>query len=167
MSQKKPGSKGSGTTKIAATSGDTAQFFYDTSMSAGGKGWIRLHQLLVAAEADPIVRAGPGSSELIAILVDLVADSVTARNAGRLLADLSSTTFSLYGKGGGRPPMEKAWSEWARRVEALKKNRPRLTSQERYEDVAFDWEREKNVKMKWTGIRDGISKLKKRVANRV
>lgn len=61
---------------------------YRQSMeTANGKGWTRLHELLVAAEQDPLIAASPGARAMVFCLQFLAgesADCFTAEEAFRL-----------------------------------------------------------------------------------
>lgn len=124
--------------------------------STEGRGWLQLHRLLLQAAEDPAVQQSTPTSEFVAVLVDFVGDAISARDAGEILSALHASVSALNGARGGRPTRRSRWEEWERRVEALKSSHPSMTPEERYDDVASEY-----PPIKWRGVRDGISKLKR------
>lgn len=61
--------------------------------------------------------------------------------------------------GGGRPTNASKAQRWRARYEQLRRTRPSLTAEERYEDIAQEWESAGNAPVSWRGIRNAISKL--------
>ena len=115
MTKKRPGPKGSGTTKAETTAGavatapvtseawrrfeEAARADYPDARSAllalcaadpRSLGWRRLEELLRAALADPLVRASP-AKDAAEVFLELVADATLANNADEVWDRLYST----------------------------------------------------------------------------
>lgn len=122
----------------------------------------RLYDLLNAACIDPVVVRSPVLQTYVHLVRELLMASAPGDRLEDILEPVGTLFSSMRGTAGGRPAVEDVWAEWRTRVERLKHKKPILTAQERYEEVAYDWEAERHVRTKWKAVRDGISELKKR-----
>jgi hypothetical protein len=56
------------------------QFVADHHDTPNGRGWLRLHELLRSAKADPEIASSPGALGFVAIMIELVSDAVSCTN---------------------------------------------------------------------------------------
>lgn len=129
-----------------------------------GRAHARFFEILNLACVDPLLIKSPALITLANILRDAISASEPGEPIEDILAPVEMLMASMRSRegGGGRPPAEVAWMEWQRRLEYKQKHRPTLTKRECYEDIAAEWVEEGRAKkLTWTGVRDGISDLKK------
>ena len=129
--------------------------------SPQGQAHARLYDILNNAAVDPLISRSDEHERLVQLILECIVQSDSDERLEDILRPLGTLFQEMRGKRGGRPPHRETWAEWARLVDQKKKHRPTLTAEERYADVASDWEAEGHAPVRWTGIRDGISKLKK------
>jgi hypothetical protein len=121
--------------------------------------WLAMVEVLEATARHPGVQQSPEHVELLNFLVPFFNDWLSPGGAARALDELHAVLSIRLGA--GRPTNDDIYRRWQDQVEDLRRTRPTLTTRERYEEVAEGWSR-MHAPVKWTAVRNGISKLKKR-----
>lgn len=139
--------------------------------SPEGQAYKRLREILNAACGDRVVNQSEQAGRYAQLIRDLFFMAEPGEPPELFMEPVETLFAGMRSRagGGGRPIDEVKWGRWRDRYEELKRTKPSLTAQERYEDIAAEYNEEVKPKkpLGWTGIRDGISELKKRQKNRV
>ncbi len=142
---------------------DIANFIAAQRANPEHQAHARLWEILNAAQVDAVVLQSPELTRFVWLMMEVL--HRVGNRPGASLEDmtrpLETLIASARGSAGGRPPAAVKWEGWRRCFEAKLKFSRLTTKREIYEDIAEESSRHGHKPIKWTTVRDGISKLKK------
>lgn len=124
--------------------------------SAEGRGWVRLHEVLKAAEGDPAIRAAGPAADFLALMVELVGNALFSASADDALAPLAKALNSAAAADRARSRHEatesaRAWvlREWGANAGAYERNKSAFAA-----DYVLRCKRELGVQIRERTIRE-------------
>lgn len=124
-----------------------------------------ISEALQAAHLDHRVRPSVELSRFLWLMRELVHDFRAGETLESMLQQVDALVAMRDGSKGGRPRLTVQHEGWSRRCEDLKRTHPSRTPQERYEDVAAEWNAEHPRRpVTWRGVRKAVTALRKKSA---